>query len=105
MKVKKSHTASLFSGAKNRSLDFHFLASTPETEEFRHSTSLPDYIEDKKSRGVEKSIDNNSVGSVKNHNQRLADLRGEVISDVKSGKPSYFIDGLPNFGNYEARAN
>jgi hypothetical protein len=37
--------------------------------------------------GVEKSIDNNSAGPVKNHNQRPADLSGEVINDAKSGKP------------------
>lgn len=37
--------------------------------------------------GVEKYVDDNSVGSVKNHNQRPADLLGEVINDAKSGKP------------------
>lgn len=37
--------------------------------------------------GVEKYIDDNSVGAVKNHNQRPADLLGEVINDAISGKP------------------
>jgi hypothetical protein len=37
--------------------------------------------------GVEKYVDDTSVGSVKNHNQRPADLLGEAINDAKSGKP------------------
>ena len=44
--------------------------------------------------GVIKSIDNNSAGNVKNHNQRPADLLGEVINDAKPGKPYHWHSGL-----------
>ena len=96
------HKASLLVGANTGLNNWHALAVTPTTEEFCHSPSLPDYIEDKKDRGVTKSIDNKSVGSVINHNQRPADLWGEVINDAKSGMP---FTGWPDFGNYDAGAN
>ena len=44
--------------------------------------------------GVEKYVDDTSVGSVKNHNQRPADLLGEAINDAKSGKPYHWHSGL-----------
>jgi len=105
MTDNKEHKALLLVGANTGLNNCRALAVTPTTEEFCHSSSLPDYIEDKKNRGVRKYIDTNSAGSVTNHNQRPADLWGEVINDAKSGTPSYFFDDLPDFGNYEAGAN
>jgi len=99
---KKLNNALLFSGAITGLNNHAVLAVTPETEEFFHISPALITSSANKRGGVKKYIDTDSVGSVKNHNQRPAYLFGEVISDAKSGKT--FIVIL-NFGNYEAGAN
>jgi len=91
---KDKNIASLFAGA-NLGPNIHSnLAVTPATEESCHSPSLPDYIEDKKDRGVSKYIDTNSASSVTNDILRPADLWGEVINDAKPGMPYNWLAGL-----------
>ena len=99
---KNSHKALLFAGATAGLNNHCTLASTPATEEFSHISPALITSSANKRGGVKKYIDTTSTGSVKNHNQRPADLWGEVINDAKSGKS--FTD-LPDFGNYEAGAN
>ena len=99
---KNSHKALLFAGATAGLNNHCTLASTPATEEFSHISPALITSSANKRGGVKKYIDTDSVGSVKNHNQRPAYLFGEVISDAKSGK-TYIV--ILNFGNYEAGAN
>lgn len=98
----KEHKASLSAGATPGLNNCCVLAVTPATEKFFHISPALITSSANKRGGVKKYIDTDSVGSVKNHNQRPAYLFGEVISDAKSGKT--FIVIL-NFGNYEAGAN
>ena len=52
--------------------------------------------------GVEKYVDDNSVGSVKNHNQRPADLWARLsMTQFRVN----LTTGIPNLGDYEAGAN
>ena len=102
MRDNKEHKALLFVGANTGLNNSRALASTPTTEEFFHISPALITSSATKRGGVKKYIDTTSTGSVKNHNQRPADLWGEVINDAKSGKS--FTD-LPDFGNYEAGAN
>ena len=99
---KKQNKALLFAGATTGPNNHVMLVTTPATEEFSHISPALITSSANKRGGVKKYIDTDSVGSVKNHNQRPAYLFGEVVSDAKSGKT--FIVIL-NFGNYEAGAN
>lgn len=101
MKIRENIQA-LDAPVLNFSREAHFVVSNPGHREFFHISPALITSSANKRGGVKKYIDTDSVGSVKNHNQRPAYLFGEVISDAKSGKT--FIVIL-NFGNYEAGAN
>jgi hypothetical protein len=98
----KKYRALLFAGAIT-GLNNYVLVSTPATEEFCNSSPALIISSANKSIGIEKYADDKCVCAVKNYIIRPADLRGEVIGNVKAGKS--LIYDLRHFGNYEAGAN
>ena len=72
----------------------HCVAQPSRHREFFHISPVLITSSTTKRGGVSKYIDTNSAGNAKNHNQRPADLWGEVINDAKPGMPYNWLAGL-----------
>lgn len=78
IQVKKDIKASMLAGANTGLNNLRHLVSTPATLEFCHSSSGPDYIEGKKSRGIIRYI---ALDSMSNFTSSLMTCKSFQISN------------------------